>query len=124
MSSTPPTAADAGMAPHVRMAHVMDGYLTTQALYVVAELGIADLLADGPRTAADLAEQAGADPEALHRVLRLLAAEGIFEETDGGFGLTPLGNLLREDVPGSQRGACLARGLIYFDAVGGLLSAV
>jgi hypothetical protein len=87
-------------SPSVRLAHLMDGFLTTQALYVAAERGIADSLADGPRTAADLAADVGTDAGSLHRVLRLLAAEGILAEGDGGFGLTPL------------------------DAVGGLLCAV
>ena len=100
------------------------GISSTQALYVAAELGIADLLADGPRTSAALAGAADADPDALHRVLRLLASEGFFAETESGFALTPLGDLLREGVPGSQRGACLARGTVYYAATGGLLRAV
>ena len=124
MPTTSSDGASTEPSPHGRFAHLMDGYLVTQALYVAAELGIADRMAGDPRTAADLAAEAGADPGALHRVLRLLAAEGIFAESDDGFGLTPLGDLLRADVPGSQRGACLARGMLYYAAVGGLLRAV
>ena len=124
MSTTSSAGALADSSPHDRLARLMDGYLVTQALYVAMELGIADRLADGPRTADDLAAEADADPGALHRVLRLLAAEGILVESDGGFGLTPLGELLRADVPGSHRGACLARGTVYYEAAGGLLRAV
>lgn len=72
------------------------GYRVSQALFVVAELGVADLLADGPRTSSDLADAAGADPDALYRVLRALAREGVFEERAGRvFASTPLSDELR-----------------------------
>jgi hypothetical protein len=48
-----------------------------------------------------------ANPDALHRLLRYLASHGVFAEDDAGlFGLTPLAELLPDDVPGVARGDC------------------
>ena len=51
-----------------RLAHLLDGYITTQLLYVAASLGIAELLADGPLSAAQIAAEVDADPSMLTRV--------------------------------------------------------
>jgi hypothetical protein len=111
--------------PAAQLAALMDGFLTTQILYVAAELGVADALADSPRTGEDLATALGAEPGALYRVLRGLAAVGVLDELpDRRFGLTRLGALLRDGDPGSQRGAVLARGRLYYRALDGLLDAV
>ena len=56
------------------------GYVVSAALNVALELGIADRLADGPRSTADLAKDAGVHEDSLYRVLRALASTGIFEE--------------------------------------------
>ncbi|MFC5952705.1 methyltransferase [Pseudonocardia lutea] len=78
------------------------GYQRSQALAVAAELGVADLLADGPRPAADLAAATGTHPDALYRLLRALAAIGVFaEHDDRRFSLTAMGELLRRDHPHS-----------------------
>ena len=53
------------------------GYQRSQALAVAAELGIADLLRDGPRSADDLAAATGTDPRSLYRLLRALASIGV-----------------------------------------------
>jgi len=108
-----------------QIARLIDGYLSTQTLYVAAELGVADALAAEPRTAEQIAQAVQADSGALRRVLRGLAAEDVLEEfPDGRFGLTPAGALLRVDAPGSQRGAILARGRLYYHALTGLLDAL
>jgi hypothetical protein len=113
------------MTPAARLARLTDGYVVTQLLWVAAELRVADVLADGPRTADELAPKVGADAGVLHRVLRGLAAEEVLEELPGGrFGLTATGELLREGVEGSQLGAVLARGGLYYGALAGLLDAV
>ena len=112
-------------APQWHLARLMDGYLVTQMLHTAASLGVADALAGGPRSGAELAAEVGADPGALTRVLRGLAVEEIVEERDDGrFALTPAGELLRRDVPGSLRGAVLARGEVYFDTAAEMLTAV
>jgi O-methyltransferase domain len=78
------------------------GHYVSRALHVAAKLGLADLLAGGPRDAAELAKESGTHAPAVRRVMRLLASAGIFEELEGGrFALLPLGALLRRDVPGS-----------------------
>ena len=108
-----------------RLARLMDGYLVTQLLAVAARLGVADVLADGPRTSAEIADAVGADPRALHRVLRNLAIEDVLEELDDGrFALSPMGERLRGDVPGSLRGAVLARGELYYRSAEQFLPAV
>jgi hypothetical protein len=78
------------------------GYRASQALYVVAKLGIADLLADGPRPTEELAQATQTHAPTLFRVLRFLAGLGIFAEGDRRrFALTPLGAGLSRDVAGS-----------------------
>jgi hypothetical protein len=80
------------------------GLWTTQAIYIVAELRIADLLHENPKTCDDLAKASSTNPEALYRIMRALAGNGIFAEgEDGVFNLTPLAELLRADAPGSLR---------------------
>ncbi|MBM7786460.1 methyltransferase [Tenggerimyces flavus] len=105
-----------------RLAWLADGYLATQLLYVATELGVADALADKPLNTAELAAAVDADAVVLRRILRGLAAERVLEESpDGRFALTPTGELLRADAQGSLRGYVLARGRLYYEALGGLL---
>lgn len=104
-----------------RVAKLMDGYLVTQLLYVAVKLGIIDALAGGPATAAELAATTGAEPRALNRVLRGLAAEAILDEQTGQrFALTDLGACLQSDDPVGLGGAVLPRGDLYFRAAAGL----
>jgi O-methyltransferase domain/Dimerisation domain len=94
-----PTGEDAR-----KFAELFAGYRVSQSLYVMAELGIADLLRDGPRDSDDLAQATEAHPPTLYRVLRFLAAHGILEEVvPHRFALTSLGTMLRSDVRGSRR---------------------
>lgn len=101
------------------------GSWITQALGVVAELAIADRLVAGPQTAGELAQETGSDGCTLYRVLRALASVGVFtEDKDGRFALTPVANLLRTGVAGSQRySAIMAAGEIQ-GAWGELLHSV
>ena len=87
---------------------MLTGYRTTQMLIVAARAGVADELAHGPRSVADLAAAANVNADALYRVLRGLASLGVFREvSDRHFELTPLAEGLRSDVPGSARSAAL-----------------
>jgi hypothetical protein len=87
-----------------KMRGLIFGFLVTRSIAVAAELGVADRLADGPRTPAELAAQCGVLERPLYRVLRALAGEGIFAETnDGRFALTPMAELLRADHSSSLR---------------------
>jgi hypothetical protein len=105
---------------------MLHGYQVSQALYVAATLGIADLLVGGPRSAEELAERVGAHGPTLYRLLRLLASLGVFAEDDAGrFGLTPLAECLRSDAPGSQRDwALMVCGPSFWSSWGDLLTSV
>lgn len=86
------------------MFQLITGYWVSQAVGVAARLGVADHLAAAPRSSDELARAVGADPQALYRVLRMLASIGVFRETaPGSFASTPLGETLRTDAPGSMR---------------------
>ena len=83
----------------------------TQACYVTARLGIADLLAAGPRSAAELAQATGTNAQALRRLLGALGSVQICRlRDDGCFEMTPMGALLRDDVPCSMRAWALQWG--------------
>ena len=83
-------------AAETQLWDLLRGALGTRALAIVAELGVADLLADGPRSVADLAREAGADPDTLNRLLRALASDGVFaEDAPGVFRNTPSSEELR-----------------------------
>lgn len=90
--------------PHELVWSITNAVVASRALHVVADLGVADHIGGEPVSAAELAERCGAHPEALDRVLRLLATLGVFEAVDGGFGHTPASELLRTDHPMSMRG--------------------
>jgi SAM-dependent methyltransferase len=98
------------------------GSWVTQAIYVAAEIGIADILAAGPRTAEELARGLRMDGPSLYRVLRALASIDIFrEDGEGRFSLTPMGKLLESDAPGSKRSLARMAGAEFYRSWGGLL---
>jgi hypothetical protein len=102
----------------VRMA---EGFGATRAVQMAAELGVADLLGDGPRTVDDLASATSTHPGALYRLLRALAAVNVFTEVEPGrFGLTTVGEHLRADHPQSLRSWVVFQGLfntVYAEAM-------
>jgi hypothetical protein len=96
----------------LNLIRLAEGLGPARALQLAAELDVADHLADGPRTADDLAAAISCDPDALYRLLRALSAEGVFtEDALGSFGLTPMGDLLRADHPRSLRAWVLFQGM-------------
>ena len=106
-----PAAALAAPPPMLMAQLITGGVWITKALYVVAELGIADRVAEQPQTAEALAEAAGAHAPSLFRVLRALASIGVFaEDEQGRFSLTPLADTLRSDRSGSLRSMALLWG--------------
>lgn len=105
---TPQTAA---VPPLAQLADVIFGKAQTHLLFVAAKLGIADLLQDGTKSAADLAKATNTHAPSLYRALRALAGMGVFAETESGyFTLTPLADLLRTDAPSSLKGLALMAG--------------
>src|SRR5262245_64918475 len=105
---------------------MVTGFWVSQALYVAATLGLADLLCDGARTTDDLARRTGAHAPSLYRLLRALTSVGVLaEETPGQFTVTPLGTYLRSDRPDSLREMALVFGSSYlWRAWGNLLHSV
>ena len=98
-------------SPAEKLQHLINGYRITQMVYVTAKLGIADLLATGPRTAEELALAADAHPQSLHRLLRALASVGIFaEDASGRFELTPMADCLRTDAAASLHSFAVSYG--------------
>jgi hypothetical protein len=90
---------------------MMAGTWVARSIHVVAELRIADHLADGPRSAEALAAAAGVSARPMYRLLRALVAVGLFaSEPDGRFRLNPLAELLRENGPDSFRAMVILLG--------------
>ena len=80
------------------------GFSLSRSISVAAELGVADHLTDGAKTADELATKLGVHARSLYRVLRALASAGIFsEDAEKRFSLTPLADMLRSDHPQSLR---------------------
>ncbi|WP_322938220.1 methyltransferase [Nocardioides bizhenqiangii] len=104
---------------------MIDGYKDTQFVAVAARLGIADLLGDGPLTSDELADATGSDPDALYRVLRVLAVRGIFAELpERRFAITPISDLLRTQHPASQREIAVFDAGPWYRAYGALAHTV
>jgi O-methyltransferase domain len=98
------SAADVPPVETIAQITRLGDYITPIALRVVCDLAIPDLLADGPRDAADLAAKTGTHADSLHRVLRALAGQGLFfEDRQGRFALTEMSQLLRSDHPYTVR---------------------
>ncbi|MFI6504837.1 methyltransferase [Nonomuraea typhae] len=91
-----------------RMRELIYGGLVSRCVCLAAQLGLAELLAGGPRPVGELAGATGVDPAALLRLLRGLASQEIFAERPGGaFALTPLGRTLCRDAPSSAQATAL-----------------
>jgi len=88
----------------MQMLDLINGYWVSKMVHVAAELGLADAIGDGARSAAELAPAVGADPERLHRMMRALTGVGVFSvDEHGRFANTELGATLRSDRPDSMR---------------------
>jgi hypothetical protein len=98
------------------MLRMIWGVHISRAVYVAAELGIADLLADGPMSSKQLALITRTHEPSLYRVLRLLGALGVFShDPPDHFGLTSLGGRLRSNAPAGMR-----QWALVLDTVGGV----
>ena len=103
-------ARDAEIAPpHAQLIQMGTAYWVSRVVFVAAELGLADQLAEGPKSAADLAGPTGAHARSLHRLMRTLASVGVLSEgANGAFALTPLGEALKTGAPGAARSTILS----------------
>ena len=101
----------ASLPTHVQLIQMGTGYWVSRVVYKAAELNLGDRLADGPKTAAELAGPTGTHERSWHRLMRTLASLGVLAHAgDGRFALTPLGEALQSDAPGSARSTLLAFG--------------
>src|SRR5689334_5971896 len=117
MSANPETSAAPG-----NLLQMMTGCWVTQALYVAAKLGIADLLRDSPVSCDVLASKTGTHPESLFRTLRALASVGVFSEVaPEEFVLTPAAALLQSGTPNSMRALAIMYGEEQYRAWGEML---
>jgi len=104
-----------------RLIAFADGFLISRALYVVAELNIADTLVDGPKTAQEIAEKLTLNRDAVLRLLRMLAGHGVFNQNDdGSFALNDLSKLLTTSHPHSLHGFLLHEDEARWQAYGSM----
>ena len=107
------------------MSVLLAGFAASQMLYVAARLGLADRLAGGPVELDRLAEECGARLDPLRRVVRALAAFGVFTISgDGLVANTPMSECLRSGGPESLRDLALLYGEEHYHAMSELLQAV
>jgi hypothetical protein len=108
--------------PFLTIQMTATAYCLARCLHVVARLGVADALDVGAvRPAGELAAKVGVDPDSLARVLRMLAANGIFTVEDDRVGHNDASRLLRDDHPRSLRAFVQMIGLDINWRVFGLL---
>jgi hypothetical protein len=125
-TNQPTTGPAPGVPPFVQLYQLTTGGWVSQAISVAARLGVADAIASGAATTAEIAARVGADGPTLYRLLRALSDHGVFAEGPGGrFALTPVGESLRSDGPQSMRRWAVWTGArFYRDAWSGLEEAV
>jgi hypothetical protein len=100
-------------------------YWLSQAIYVAAKLGIADLLRDGPQSCVALATSTGSDAPSLFRLMRALSSVGIFAHRGRDrFALSRVAESLQTDVHGSLRAMVITIGEIHYQACGNLLHSI
>src|SRR5262249_50550150 len=92
----------------LRLLRLAEGLGVAPAIHLAVQAGVADALADGradgPRPVDELARETGTHPDALFRLLRVLAGAGLFTETEPGrFALTEAGSRLAGNHPQSLR---------------------
>jgi hypothetical protein len=119
----PPEEASA-MTASEQLHALLNGFRVSQALHVAAVLGLSDLLADGALDVDTLARATDADPGSLRRLLRALAAVGVYVETDeGSYANTELSAVLQTGSPESVKGWATFIGESYvWSSWGSLLS--
>jgi hypothetical protein len=94
--------------PHAQLVQMASAHWVSRIIYVAARLGLADLLAEGEKTANELAAVTGTDAPSLYRVMRALVDLGVLTESaTKRFALTPVGEALRSNAPGEGRATVL-----------------
>jgi len=114
ISTIAPPLSTSDAKPHDLIWTLSNAYVPAACLTLAAELGVADQIDEEQPTALEtLAERHGVDPDALDRVLSLLAAHGIFARQGRAYAHTPASRLLRSDHPRSARAFPRMNGLPF-----------
>lgn len=114
---SPEQSSSRALPPHVQLIQMATGGWVSRVTYAAARLGLADHLAEGPKTAAELAGPLSVHEPSLHRLMRTLASLGILTERgDRRFALTHLGEALKTGAPGSARASLLTIGSPWFNS--------
>jgi hypothetical protein len=114
MNRRAPPAPPAG-DPADLVADLAKAHIAARCLHVIAECGAADAVGAAGATASEIAAQTGLDADALDRMLRLLAAYGVFSRgADGRYEHSPASRLLRSGEPGSLRSYVRMTGMPAF----------
>ncbi|RZT24681.1 O-methyltransferase [Mycobacterium sp. BK558] len=119
--------ADMLVPPQIAMLDLGEGVGGVQVAAAIAELGIADVLADGPLTAPQIAARIDCDADTTHRLMRGAVACGLctIDRRTGAATLTRMGAVLRTDHPASLRAWMRYKGMLStVDAWGGLAASV
>ena len=104
---------------------MMYGYQKSQALFVAAKLGIADILSNGSKTADELAKATGVNSRSIYHLMRSLISVGVFSTEDNDkFQLNPMGKHLLTGTSDSLRGTVMGMGNESYQAWGNLLYAI
>jgi hypothetical protein len=105
-----PESAQA-LPPHIRLIQMGRAHVVSRTVYAAAKLGLADQLASGPKSAAELAGAMQVHAPSLHRLMRTLASLGVLtERPEQRFALTSLGEALKTNAPGSARASVIFSG--------------
>ncbi|MEW5809180.1 MAG: methyltransferase [Actinomycetota bacterium] len=119
--------ADRLVPPQFAMLDVGEGVAGVQIAASIAELGIADVLADGPLTADQVSARIACDEQTTHRLLLGAVACGLctMDRRTGAARLTRMGAVLRSDHPSSLRAWVRYKGMrSTLAAWGGLAESV
>ena len=101
-------AASRPLPLHAQLIQMASAHWVSRHLYVAAQMNLADILAEGPRTAMELARSTSTDASSLYRFMRTLAGLGLdTEDHEHRFSLTAMGEALRTDMPGSVRASVI-----------------
>ncbi len=108
---TSPTTQPQKPPAHVGVMQLLSASYIAGVVSCLAQMGIPDLVEAGPKSAKELASQIGADPEALHRLMRATASVGVLSEgPDGKFSETPMSAVLRSNGKPSLRALAMMGG--------------
>jgi hypothetical protein len=94
--------------PHAQLVQMAMGHWISRIVHLAAKLRLADHLADGSKSAEELAGPTATHAPSLYRFMRTLSSLGILTESGTRrFGLTPLGEALKTGAPGAAHATVL-----------------